>query len=382
MKNRNNHNNNIFPSGKILRDCRYYRGDRPCLYHKKEGVKCGDCRHYSPFSERILIIKLDALGDVLRTTALLPAFKERYPDSQITWITLSGALPLFINNPYVDRVIPLEPDGLITLLSEKFSLAINLDTSPRAAGLLTAASAPVKKGFDLDQLGQVKAANPEAGQWLEMSVFDDIKKANRETYQTIAARIAGLSSAGEIVLPLEDGEKKFARDFARRHGLTGSELRIGLNTGGGGRWEFKKWTRESTLELARRAAGELNARVLLYGGPAEADRNSWLKSRAGDLLIDTGCHNSLRQFFSLLSICDILVSSDTLALHAALGLGKKVVGLFGPTSPWEIEFYGRGRRVIAPVDCQCCYLPTCRVQPNCMEMITPEMVFEAVRELL
>ncbi len=382
MKRRDNQNTNIFPPGKILRDCRYYRGDRPCVYHKKEGVKCADCRYYSPFSEKILIIKLDALGDVLRTTALLPVLRELHPRSQISWITLAGALPLFINNPYVDRVMSLEPDGLIALLSEEFSLAINLDTSPRAAGLLSAATALVKKGFVLDELGQVKAANPEAEQWLEMSVFDDIKKANRETYQTIAARITGLPSAGEIVLRLGEEEEEFARDFARKNGLEEGELLIGLNTGGGGRWEFKKWTREATLELARRCAGELNARVLLYGGPPEEARNQWIKSRAGDLLIDTGCRNSLRQFFSLLSLSDILVSSDTMALHAALGLGKKVVGLFGPTSPWEIELYGRGRRVIAPVECQCCYLPTCSVRPNCMETITPDMVLEAVRELL
>jgi len=371
-----------FPSGKISRDCRFYRGDRPCVYHKKEGVKCEECRYYSPFSDKILIIKLDALGDVLRTTSLLPALRERYPQSLITWITLPGALDLFVNNPYVDRVVPLDPDGLIVLLSEEFSLAINLDTAPRAAGLLAAASASVKKGFTLDERGWVKAADPEAERWLRMSVFDDVKKANRETYQAIAARIAGLRSAGEIVLRLGEKEEDYARRFARENGLPRGGLRIGLNTGGGGRWEFKKWTREATLELARRCAGELDARVLLYGGTAEEERNGCLKSRAGDLLVDTGCRNSLRRFFSLLSLCDILVTSDTMALHAALGLGKKVVALFGPTSPWEIELYGRGRRVIAPVDCQCCYLPTCRVRPNCMETISPEMVFEAIRELL
>ena len=99
-------------------------------------------------------------------------------------------------------------------------------------------------------------------------------------------------------------------------------------------------------------------------------------------LIDTGCHNSLREFFSLLSLSDILISSDTLALHAALALKKKVVGLFGPTSASEIELYGRGEKVVAPVSCRCCYLPDCDVEPNCMESITPEMVFGAVKKLL
>ena len=51
--------------------CRYFLGDRPCKWHKKEGVSCV-CRYFTPVQENILIIKLDAVGDVLRTTCLLP----------------------------------------------------------------------------------------------------------------------------------------------------------------------------------------------------------------------------------------------------------------------------------------------------------------------
>jgi len=367
----------------IKSDCRHYRGDRPCSYHKREGTKCACCSRYAPFSEKILIVKLEAMGDVLRTTSILPGLREKHPAAQITWITAAPALPLFPGNPYVDRVLPLLPDGLVCLLAERFTLAVNLDTSPLSASLLARAAAGEKKGFSLDARGQVCALSREAEEWLRMSVFDDAKKMNRRTYQAIIHDILGLGSPpGEIVLNLSEEETAFAREFVSRPGLFSPRPWIGLNTGGGGRWEFKRWTKEATLELARRCADEFDTRLLLFGGPEEEERNGWLMACAGDILVDTGCRNTLREFFALLNLCDIAVVSDTLALHAASALKKKVVALFGPTSAAEIELYGRGEKVAAPVPCQCCYLPTCRQSPNCMESITPEMVLAAIRKLL
>ena len=71
----------------IHRDCRYFKGDRPCKPHKEEGVICQDCPHYDPVSHRILIIKLGAIGDVIRTTPLLTPLRDKYPNSEITWMT-------------------------------------------------------------------------------------------------------------------------------------------------------------------------------------------------------------------------------------------------------------------------------------------------------
>jgi heptosyltransferase-2 len=367
----------------IKSDCRFYRGDRPCSLHKREGVKCSACSHYAPFAEKILIVKLEAMGDVLRTTSILPGLRKKYPSAQITWITAPSALPLFPGNPYVDRVLPLLPDGLLCVLSETFTLALNLDTAPVSASLLARASAKEKRGFSIDKRGQVCALSAPAEEWLRMSVFDDVKKANRRTYQEIIHEILGLGSPpGEIVLNLSEEETAFARSLVARRSLTHPRPWLGLNTGGGGRWRFKRWSKEATLALARLCAAEFNIRLFLFGGPEEEERNDWLMSCAGDILVDTGCRNSVREFFSLLDLCDLIVTSDTLALHAATGLKKKVVALFGPTSAAEIELYGRGEKVVAPVPCRCCYLQDCRVQPNCMESITPELVLSAIRKLL
>lgn len=367
----------------IHRDCRYYLGDRPCVFHKTEGVVCRDCPHYSRAGEKILIIKLDAAGDVLRTTSILPGLKERFPAGYLTWITRRESLPIFFHNPLADRVLPLQPEGLVSILAETFDLSINLDNSPVSASLQALVRAGEKKGFTLDPSGRVAPCGPEAEDWLEMSVFDDVKKANTKTCQTLLREIAGLPpSDGEIILNLSPEEIAQGQKFAREKGLRAGDLTIGFNTGGGRRWRYKRWTREGTLSLARLCRDRLGAKLLLYGGPEEEERNAWLVREGEGIFIDTGCRNDLRTFFALLNLSDLLVTSDTLALHVAVGLKKQVVALFGPTSASEIALYGRGEKVIAPVPCQCCYRIDCEVKPNCMESIDPETVFAAIRKLL
>ncbi len=76
-------------------DCRYFLGDRPCRFKRV----CEGCDQYSPMGKRILIVKLAAIGDVLRTTPLLSGLKRAYPQSHITWVADREALPLLKNNP-------------------------------------------------------------------------------------------------------------------------------------------------------------------------------------------------------------------------------------------------------------------------------------------
>ena len=58
-------------------DCIFFPGNKPCKPHKETGVTCENCNLYKPVGQKILIIKLDALGDVLRTTSILHALKEK-----------------------------------------------------------------------------------------------------------------------------------------------------------------------------------------------------------------------------------------------------------------------------------------------------------------
>ena len=81
-------------------------------------------------------------------------------------------------------------------------------------------------------------------------------------------------------------------------------------------------------------------------------------------IIDAGCNNSLMEFASLVNLCNVLVTSDSLALHIGTALKKKVVAFFCPTSPNEIELYSRGIKLIPKKGCICCYKPKCDIPPE------------------
>ena len=154
---------------------------------------------------------------------------------------------------------------------------------------------------------------------------------------------------------------------------------IGLNPGAGDRWQHKKWTVEGYVELSNRLVSELNARILFLYGPVDVSLAKEIMSKLSLPFIDGGLHPSLMEFFTYLNLCDIVVTGDTFALHAALGLKKRVVCLVGPTSAAELELYNQGEILQGSVDCLGCYLTECQKEPTCMQTLHTDMVYNAIR---
>jgi len=315
-------------------DCRHFPGDRPCVFNKREGMKCSNCPHYETVDTHILIVKLDALGDVLRTTCILHGLKDKYPKSEITWITRKNAVPLFENNKLVDRVLVFEStEAFMYTAVEEYDIIINLDSSPMSAALASMAKAKKKIGYGLDLHGDVFPFNPEAVTWLEMGAFDDVKKKNIHSFQDLMLEICQLKTKKKnIILELSDEELAFAHSFAQQHQISTHASIIGMNTGASGRWQFKQWTLEGYEALIQLLLERTTATILLYGGPLEKERNTHLSTLHSTRIVDTGTENSLRQFFALVTLSDVFITGDTLALHAAAALQKKIIALIGPTS--------------------------------------------------
>jgi len=365
-------------SREIAWDCRFFLGDRPCVWHKRDQLLC-TCDHYDRIEERLLIVKLDAMGDVLRSTALLPPLAEVHPHAAITWITRKESVPLLQRNPYIAEVLELGPEALAHLQTRRFDRVINLDASKTSAALATAAQSPDKCGFVLDERGWVKPTNDAARRWLEAGVFDDIKRQGSESYQKRMADILGLEGREHrYVFELADDERAGARAHFAKLGLDPQRPVIGLNTGAGGRWPLKQWREDGYVELVSRLARQLDVQFVLLGGSQERERHERLQAASAVPLIDPGCDNSVRHFAALLNHCQVIVTGDTLAMHLSLALRKRTVVLFGPTSAAEIELYGLGEKVVPNMECLSCYKTSCDFIPNCMDLISTDMVERAV----
>jgi len=154
---------------------------------------------------------------------------------------------------------------------------------------------------------------------------------------------------------------------------------IGLNTGSGIVFRTKAWPVDRFVELTRYLSDELNTTVFLLGGPREITRNKEIKDKAGKLpLFDIGCNHSLLDFAAIISELDLLVTSDTMAMHLGIAMGKFVTAMFGSTCHQEIDMQGHGIKLFKGLPCSPCYKNECE-DLSCMDAITVNDVFEVIK---
>lgn len=321
----------------------------------------------------ILIIKTAALGDVLRTTSILPGLKERYPGCHVTWVTAHGAADLVRTHPMIDRVETLTPgsqseaEELAKRLSTtSWTRVISLDDEPPLCWLASQLGGPGVISGAYSAGDGKRSYTPDTAPWFDMGLLsvhgkeraDRMKVENTRSQPLIYAEMLGIRM-GKPMLVLPDAARAFGKEFAARHGLAAHRPVIGLNTGAGGRWLSKQLPVERTVEVARLIAEKRGGcTFVVFGGGAESERNRAIVSgatAAGLRCVDAGCDNGLFDFAALVELCDLLITSDSLALHVALSLDVRVVCFFAPTSAAEIELYGLGEKVVSTAPDYCSY---------------------------
>jgi heptosyltransferase-2 len=368
----------------LSNDCRHFRGDRPCVPHKNTGVHCKECTEYDPIKTRILVIKLDATGDVLRTAGIVPSLQAKYPSVHITWITEPDTVPLLELVPGIDQIWPNDGQLWSKLLTEKFDLTFGLDCSKNCAALAFLSKADKKISFSLDEAGQLQPLSPAAGKWFQMGLWDNLKRANRRTYQEILWEICELPPpVNPPVITIPEHLKSEAEEFASRTEISRNGPVIGLFTGAGQRWPQKSLTLSKQKMLLHKLAEKCShSSIIVFGGPGEEQQNTALLKNSLPNVINAGCRNPLPKFASLVNLVDILITPDTLALHVGLALRKQIIAYFGPTSPWEVDLFGFGEKIIAPVDCIACYQTDCALSPNCSDLLSVDTILDTVDRMM
>jgi heptosyltransferase-2 len=375
----------VQPPGFLVHyDCRHYNGYRPCGLNPV----CQDCDKYDPISHRVLIIKLGAMGDVLRTTPTLQAIRRDWPGSHITWITRPESHGLLKNNPLIDRLFIWDTEAATALRAFEFDLILNFEKEIPPLALGEVVRARERRGFRLTSNGAVGIADERAGYALQMGLDDDLK-FNRNTlcHQQITFEMVGFDWDGSLYLFEPDAASIAARDaFRAAHARLARTQVVGINTGCGAGFPTKQWSEANIEALIRKLGARADTSVLLLGGDREEALNRRLAQRCGDLVIDTGCDNTLDEFVGALMVCDAVVSADSLPMHLGIALGKAVVALFGATSATEVNLGPLGEKVVATIECSPCYLTRCDKTPDghplCMEEMAAGEVFAAVERVL
>lgn len=350
-------------------DCRHFTGYRPCSFARP----CAGCPHHDPVSAEVLLINLGALGDVLRTTAQLPALRRALPGCRLTWLTSPRAVPLLEGHPLVDRVLPLDLGSVEELRARRFDLLLCADKDRVAGGLAATLSAAERRGFAIDGHGAIVPLNPEAGRLYALGLDDALKfRENQRSEPELLGEAWALPYAGE----------PYTLHLRPEEASPGPRRQIGFNTGCSPLYPLKKLPLAVQAEAIRLLAPRLGEPVLLLGGPEDTERNAALARELGPLVEESPTRAGLRRGAAEVARCEVVVTGDSLGMHLALGLGCHVVAWFGLTCPQEIDLFGRGIHLLSDVGCGPCWRRACDRETLCTERVPPALIAEAALDAL
>jgi len=258
----------------------------------------------------VLILKLGATGDVVRTTALLNCFNDH-----VTWIVESKNVVLFEGYPGDLRCLSWEERN--AALDRSYDLVINLEDTLEVAHFLATLDSAQRFGAYADREGKLSYTG-DSSSWFDLSLVsihgretaDKLKFLNRRTYQDLI--FSGLGFRFD--------DQKYYLPPSMEASLFGD---VAISAEAGPVWPMKNWAFYDLLKEKLESEG-ITVNIL-------PKRASLLEH-----LCDVQMHRCL-------------VGGDSLPMHFALGTGRRCVTIFNCTSPWEIYDYGLQAKIISPL---------------------------------
>jgi len=324
--------------------------------------------------KKVLIIRLNAMGDVILALPVAMAVKKAYPDATVDFVTRRAYAPLFDQFPAVDTAFAFDTSMrklIKELKAQKYDTVIDLQKNPRSI-ILSASINPKnvvsypKRRFTRELIVRQSLLKLDAGH-----TVDAYLKALKRL------KITSISRRPRVVLQPEIAE--FGDDFIKNTGFP-SKI-IGLCPGS--KHDEKKW--QGYQQLAELLIEDSNNGVIVFNGPAdEFDPNLNIVS---DRLI-AAQHLGIDKVAGVMSRCDLVVSNDSGLMHLAVALSVPVVAIFGPTHP-SLGFSPLGDRdrvICDNVKCSPCSLhgeKKCKMpRKYCFENITPDRAKSETDRLL
>ncbi|MEW6194786.1 MAG: glycosyltransferase family 9 protein [Bacteroidota bacterium] len=358
-----------------IHDCKNFNGYKPCF----PDHNCWEdgCKAYIPIGKKILIINLDAMGDVLMTTAQLPGIKRKYPESTIYWITLKNAVGLLENNPYIDRVLPFDFESILILNNMEFDLVLNVDKSARSGALTMQLNAKEKLGFGINEHGQIIPLNKGAEYNYRLGMDDNLKfKVNQRTGQDYLSETFNLDyKHDDYTFRFFHNELKFIEDYKNQIGIDDNDEIIGFNTGCSILFPNKKMTIDQHSVLIEKFLSYNRFKILLLGGPEDEERNTIIESNFKGKIINTPTNHGVRKGACYESIPHVIITGDSFGMHLAIALKKFVIAWFGLSCWTEIDLYNRGVKLFPEgLFCAPCWKKVCPYNLECIQMIDLEKI--------
>ncbi|GAC1471761.1 MAG: hypothetical protein PVS3B1_15090 [Ktedonobacteraceae bacterium] len=352
---------------------------------------------------RILVLRLDLIGDLVLSLVLLRLLKRTYPGVEIDLLALPGSSKVVQDDPDLAEIISYDPNiwrrpkALLQaknwreiaalrrrLRERKYDLAISV-FGPWAALLAVLSGAGRVLGFARESYPGLVTDSVAGQHWAEGDHLHEVDYCLRLA-QSIGAsiepddRIPTLYVSGDA--------QSEATDILRRAGI---ELDMPLiachvssNNGQSKRWPIPYWAR-----LADHLIREDNCNVVFTGAPDDLPLIAAVTGRMREQAYNLAGKTSLSQLAALLQAADLLITGDSGPMHIAAAVGTALIAIHGPTDPALSGPVSPHATILRdPIWCSPCYkakgaAADCRFYTTqCMKNILPDQVLAVVREKL
>ena len=340
--------------------------------------------------KKILIFKLDHLGDVVTATPALLHLRKFYPEARITGVIGPWAHPLMNTHPALDRILIYAspryarsaPDEAARVLSsvvppESYDLIVGLrdDWASLAYAVRSAAGKRVDRGTV-----RIRA---KIKRWTARLGLDSgfIPAHEVETNLCIVGHWKPPDPEVRPFLPVaREALEWFAQEKA---GLLGNVDTFAVIHPGAAS-SLRKWPRDRFVQVARWLRDDRGVGVIITGSPEEAGETESLAEEAGTGVVSVARSCDLEKAVALISQASVLVSVDTGIMHVGTAVGTPVVALVGPQDPRRFGPFGPEHIVLyGGLPCSPCSQKDCeRGKPECMEAIAPDDVIAALTRIL
>lgn len=342
----------------------------------------------------ILIIKLSAIGDVVHTLPSLEALRAAYPDSHITWLVEEDAEQIIRNHPCLDNIIVskrktwmksiFKPSTCLRTFGEivsfikvlrrkEYDLVIDFQGLFKS-GILTLLSGGKKRlGYDKTRELSYLFLNER------VSPYNPALHAV-ERYLNLIKCLGTEANNPRFLIPFDERDVEYVKGFLRDNEIDETERIIAVNPASG--WETKLWEPEKFSLLCDRIIDKFYARIVFTGGKNDLQMIDAISSGMRSPALNTAGKMNLKQLACLLSLADMMITTDTGPMHVASAMKTPVVAIFGPTAPWRTGPYGNGHTIIrSSVACSPCFKKKCNTK-ECMAEITVDDVFSLASQKL
>ena len=353
----------------------------------------------------ILIVNPFGIGDVLFTTPLIHAIKDKFPLDRLGYLCNKRTAPLLENNPFINEVFIYERDDFQLALSVswfkwfnefssfikrikvcKFDLAIDLSLTTHLGFFVVLAGIRERVGYNYKNRGVFLTRS------IKLSGYEG--KHIVEYYNGLLKLIGIELKYQDLELYLKDEDTQYAENIFSEQRVDKSAPVITIAPGGGASWgieaKIKRWPEEKFALLVNKIIEKYNVTVIIIGDLKDKDLLSNIETGLKYKVINLTGKTTLTQSAAIIDSADLFIGNDGGLLHIASALKRKTISFFGPVDPKAYGPYppDENRHIVLRKNFECspCYrqfrFSPCQRDKECLEKIDVEGAYGAVNKLL